>query len=155
MSASETKEVRGILTPVGDCELMLPGAAVAEVIAFAAPVPMANSPSWMLGHVQWRMRRVPVVSVASAAATPAPLRPGFRARILICHSPNGSESVPYCGIYVEGAPRVTIFRESALQPVAEQPDNPFVLYEVAFETRRAWIPDFDAIENGLEPYVGR
>ncbi len=56
--------LRGVLIPTGQVSLLLPNAAMNEVIDYRDATPLATAaPAWVLGTVMWRQRPMPVVSI--------------------------------------------------------------------------------------------
>lgn len=141
-------EVRGVAVPSGRADLLLPNAAVAEVITYQEPAPYPGAPPWLLGSVAWHERRVPVVSLAAADGVPAPETRGARARVVVCFTPNGNQRLPYVGILAVAPPRLARFVERELEPDAPV-ENQFVEHALLFAGQPAWIPDLDAVENGV------
>jgi chemosensory pili system protein ChpC len=143
------KEVRGVVLDIGGVELLLPSAAVAEVVYCEEPKPHPGCPLWLLGTVPWRDRELPLVSVRACGEHPHEVRRGPRARTAICYSPNADSALPYLGILAVGPPRLTVFRVEAMRPAELSPANPFVRHSLTYMDRSAWIPDLDAIEAAL------
>ena len=146
--ARASKEVRGIVLPTGAADLLMPNAAVVEVIAYCDPEPYPSAPGWLLGAVYWRGRDVPLVSLAAAGTGAAsPRLP--RARLVICYTPSGNSALPYVGILAAVSPRLARLSAEMLEPAQMDPDNPFVLYALTYAEQPAWIPDMDAIERAV------
>ncbi|MEA3278756.1 MAG: chemotaxis protein CheW [Pseudomonadota bacterium] len=145
----DATEVRGIVLPVGAADLLLPSAAVAEIVRYRDPTPFSSAPQWLLGAVTWRDHAVPLVSVAAQGGEPGAITPGLRARMVVCFTPNGNPKLPYVGILAVGVPRLARFRTEALVPTETVPENLFVLHALTFADRPAWIPDMHAIERSV------
>ncbi len=146
--AQASKEVRGIVLPTGAADLLMPNAAVVEVIAYCDPEPYPSAPGWLLGAVYWRGRDVPLVSLAAAGTgAAAPRLP--RARLVICYTPSGNSALPYVGILTVTPPRLARLSAEMLEPAQMDPDNPFVLHALTYAEQPAWIPDMDAIERAV------
>jgi len=147
-------ELRGVVLPTGNADLLLPNAAVAEVVGYKEPAPFANAPLWLLGGVPWRGCSVPLISIAMANAVPGDVAHGQRGRMVICYTPSGNRALPYIAIFAVGPPRLARLNPQSLQPAEGLPDNPFVLQGLMFAERPAWIPDMDAIERALVETMG-
>lgn len=145
----ESNALRGVVLPVGPSDVLLPNAAVAEVLAYREPAALADAPPWLLGTLEWREREIPVVSLAAAGDPPQSAEPGRRARLAVCFTPDGNPELPYMGLLCVAPPRLARFLPEALEPGEEPPANPFVLHALTFAERPAWIPDLDAIERAL------
>ena len=143
-------ELRGVVLPAGPVDLLLPNAAVAEVLSYRDPSPVVDAPPWLLGVVAWRERAVPLVSLPAAAIPPQPVERGPRARLVVCFTPDGHPAMPYVGLVCVGPPRLARFRADNLEPLQDAgPENPFVLHALTYGDRPAWIPDLDALERAL------
>jgi chemosensory pili system protein ChpC len=137
-----------IVLPCGAADLLLPNAAVAEVLSFRFPTPIEDPPAWLLGNLEWRERLVPVVSVA-AAGQAKEIALDRRARLAVCFTPSGNPSLPYLAFLAVEPPRLALLLAQSLEPGPSAPDNPFVLHALSYVDRPAWIPDFDAIERAV------
>lgn len=148
-AAAYSEDIRGVVFPTGASDLLLPNAAVAEVVGYQHPSTYASAPGWLLGSVGWRGLSVPLVSLALADARPVEVSRGQRARLVVCYTPSGNQALPYVAVLALGPPRLTRFNGLVLEPPEAPPENPFVLHGVTFLTRPAWIPDMDAIERAV------
>ncbi|MCE6984778.1 chemotaxis protein CheW, partial [Pseudomonas frederiksbergensis] len=70
--------------PLSDRCLVLPNVAVAELIGFQAGSPVLASPEWLLGWIDWRGQRLPLLSFESACG--GQLQVGERARIVVLNA---------------------------------------------------------------------
>jgi chemosensory pili system protein ChpC len=145
----DARSLAGVVLPAGPADLLLPNAAVAEIVAYRPPVEIAGVPPWLLGQLEWRERLVPVVSIAAAEEGGEGAAPGRRARLAVCFMPSGNTALPYVAILSVEPARLARFSAEALEPAAERRDNPFVLYALTYAERPAWIPDLDAVERAV------
>jgi chemosensory pili system protein ChpC len=143
------QSLAGVVLPSGAADLLLPNAAVAEVVAYRSPVAIEGAPAWLLGHLDWRERLVPVVSVAAADDGVEAAAPGRRARLAVCYTPSGNAALPYLAILAVEPARLARFHAEALVPARAVPDNPFVLHALTYAERPAWILDLDAVERAV------
>lgn len=149
------EEVRGVVVPTGVRPLLLPNAAVAEIVAYQGIVVEPQEPLWLLGRVNWRGFTVPVISIAAAAPSAPEIGEGERSRLLICYTPNGNTELPYVGIFAPAPPHLERLRVEVLEP-DDRPDvNPFVTHSVLFAGEPSWIPDMDAIESQVLAVTSR
>ena len=148
-AASAVREVRGVVLPTGSAQLLMPNAAVAEVIAYFEPERYPSGPSWLLGAVHWRGRDIPLVSLAAAGEDFAAIPRLQRARQVICYTPSGNSALPYVAILAVTPPRLARLTADMLEPAQGGTENPFVLHTLTFAESPAWIPDMDAIERAV------
>ena len=151
MSETEsTAEVRGVLLPLQEGQLLLPNAAVCEVVSYRNPEPAAEDrPEWVMGAISWRNHHIPLVSYERLLGVDE-AEPGHRARVAICNTLNGDDQLPYIGILLRSAPHLVRVTESGIQ---EQPagegEFPMVVSAVTINGVNALIPDLDALELAL------
>jgi chemosensory pili system protein ChpC len=142
------EEIRGVLLPAGSRPLLLPNAAVAEVIGFQEPDPAEGAPDWLLGRIDWRGRRVPVVSWERAVDGGEPDWDARRVRIAVLNTMNGNPQVPHIGLLSVGVARLArISAESLAEDPEGRVESPWVLESVTIAEQPAWIPDLDELER--------
>jgi len=153
MSESATpEEVRSVLLPLHGGFLLLPNAAVSEVIGYRDPDPVdeqSQAPDWVLGWLQWRDLKVPLVSFEQAIDRPRG-EVEFRARIAICNTLQGNTRMPFVAVQLKSAPHLVRATEENIAP-AESPDGAqeAVLSHVLVNGQEAWIPSMDYLEKTL------
>ena len=151
-AAGTSHEIRGVLLPVASRPLLLPNAAVAEVIAFQEPEADGRvEPGWM-GMLDWRGQRLPVVSFAGLLGE-SQTRGGGRERIVVLNALGGTP-LDYMGLHVLAPPRLARITRDSLEPDPEgMPDSDLVAAALVFDGQPAWIPDLDRIEARVAALV--
>lgn len=144
---NKTGEVRSVLIPLQQGQLLLPNALVAEVVAYQPPKPLADAPEWLLGQVEWRQQSVPLVSYERVIGQSAEAAGGRRARLAICYALGGDSRCPYIALLAHSIPRLVRVSEGNIA-LAEEPQElgVQVLRQVEVNGEPALIPDLDAIE---------
>ncbi|MDT8438343.1 MAG: chemotaxis protein CheW [Wenzhouxiangellaceae bacterium] len=142
------KEIRSVLVPMQGLEILLPNASVAEIIAYATPEALPDTPNWLLGNLLWQGWKVPVISLAMMLGkTQYEGRTG--ARICITKSLIGNPRMPYLGLLTQGFPRLITITEANLTEVGE-PDLPAVLAGRALiGDRDVMVPDLDTLAEAV------
>ena len=130
-------------------QLILPNTAVAEIINYAEPMAVKDSPDWLLGTLDWRGFRIPLLSLEHAMGeTPPELKDDSRIAIINCIS--GKNKFDFYGIISSGLPRLVNIEEKRITSVNEGVKNNLVLNHVLVNKVEAFIPDLDAIEAMVE-----
>lgn len=143
-------EIRAVLIPLHDMALLLPNAAVAEVIDYRLPKPIAEAPGWLSGSINWRQRTLPVIQMENMLGQSVQ-KPGVRQRIAVCHGQSVNSRFPYVGVVAQGIPRLVRLYEdmiTTVEGVAETADMP-AHAKVTVADEISWIPDLDKIESML------
>ncbi|MBY6204753.1 chemotaxis protein CheW [Halomonas denitrificans] len=140
---SET-EIRSVLVPVTDAELLLANANIAEIVGFVDPDPIDQGPEWLLGNVLWHGWQVPVVSFGMLTEQ-QDREPVEKAKICITKSLVHSDRLPYIGLLAQGFPRLVTITESTLVEVPDASNHIAIAGQVLVGDREAWVPDMDRI----------
>jgi chemosensory pili system protein ChpC len=143
-------ELRCLVAPTAQGDLVLPTSAVAEVVAHGGEARIRKgSPEWLMGDLKWRDLRVPLIDLGAQAHMPAPAAGTRRPHpyALICFTPSGNQALPYIAFLVAGLPRQARIHREDLVPATNPTARPFLLYALELQGRPAWIPDLDALER--------
>jgi len=140
---SET-EIRSVLVPVTDAELLVPNASIAEIVGYTSPEPIDQAPEWLLGNILWHGWQVPVVSFGMLTEQ----QQGESvegAKICISKSLIDNERMPYIGILAQGFPRLVTVTGDTLTEVPESSSHIAIAGKAIIGDREAWVPDLDRI----------
>lgn len=144
--------VPSLLIPLEGEMLLLPNAAVAEIIDYNDPEPVEKSPDWLLGLLLWRGYRLPLLSFENVTGKQPSLTDGS-VRIAIINNLKGNNDLPFFGIVIQGIPSLTQANQSIVIASANETvdaeTRQGVLRDVLVHGHPAVIPDLDAIEDLL------
>ncbi|MCG7870077.1 MAG: chemotaxis protein CheW [Candidatus Thiodiazotropha taylori] len=149
MSQAVVKEVRSVLIPLHERQILLPNATVAEVMGYQQPEYAGDElPEWFLGHLAWRGVMIPVVSYEGLLGEPM-VEPGYRGRILILNALGDHERISHIGMAVHAIPSLVRVSADNVVPVNPQLDEPqpLIRQHVELDMSPAVIPDMDEIER--------
>jgi len=140
-------ELRGVLIQLQGEQLLLPNAAVAEVIAYREPEGHAEAPAWFLGATNWRQRNLAVVRLEKLLGQQE-VASSQRQRIVICHTLSDGAQRPFVGIVSTGIPRLVRVHEDLLQGKPHTEDeHAMVLARLSIDGQDALIPDLSELER--------
>ena len=141
-----------LMITLSDETIILPNTAVAEVIAFTKPEPIEGSPSWFLGRISWRERRVPLISFGMASsAADSELERKKGDRIAILNTMNGDANIPYIGIVSQGIPRLNVLHSKDISTIQSNPDDRLSVLEIVnLDGMTLVVPDIDDLEKRLK-----
>jgi len=141
-------EVRGVLIPLQGEQLLLPNAAVAEVIDYREPSPQADAPGWLLGSTSWRQRNLPVIRLETLLGQEQGAT-STRQRIVVCHTLSDEARRPFVGIVAAAIPRLVRVREEQLQtkPVPQGEGQGVVQARLKLDDEAAMVPDLSVLER--------
>jgi len=135
--------------PLHDETALLPNAAIAEVIVYKEPTSIDDAPEWFLGYIEWREKRVPLISFEAMSGKEVQTA-GKTSRIAVLNTINGNAQLPYVGILSQGIPSLVVVPEHGLEDKVGDEDNRQAIGGfVDLDGMKAVIPDIDEIEKRL------
>ncbi|HQU15786.1 MAG: hypothetical protein B7Z66_10425 [Chromatiales bacterium 21-64-14] len=145
-ATAAVRAVRSLLLPITDHLLLLPNAAVAEIIPYEEPDPVAKAPDWMLGMLLWRDRKIPMISFEAICGAPRPV-PGPRARLAVINVLEGSQDPPFYALAIQDLPHLVQVEPDGVR-VVEVPKttHPAVRQMVEVYGEFAQIPSLETLE---------
>lgn len=141
--------VHCLLIPIFGESLLLPNAAVAEVVAYTDSEPATNAPDWFLGHMKWRDLRIPLISFEAATGGKlAPLQK--HSRIAVLNTLNQNKQLSHFGIVTQGIPHLQVVQEKQLSR-DESPSDPknSIADYVVLNGETVLVPNLDDLEKRL------
>jgi len=143
---AEGQEVQGLLIPQRQIPLLLPSAAVIEIIGFRELTPGGDqAPGWLLGYFEWRHMDLPLVSMERLLGVRREKRRGRR-RIILVHVFSDALEHPFMGIEATGMPRlVNVNADNLSVEYTEWPRDWPILYKVKIQETEALVPDLDRL----------
>jgi chemosensory pili system protein ChpC len=146
---SPVQDIRGVLIQVEGARLLLPNATISEVLSFADPEPIADSPSWLLGRIRWRGWQLPLVSFARLAGL-AEEQGGLGSKVVVLKALGDDAKLPHFALLTQGFPRLVTVSRGTLAVDPQQGDLPDgVQARVTLNDDAALIPDIDGIEQSI------
>jgi chemosensory pili system protein ChpC len=136
-----------VIIPMHDSQLLLPNVSIAEVVDFATSDPDAGSPDWLVGWLEWRGLRLPVVSYDAANGNKLVVPGGNRGRVVVLNTigQNHAET-PFLALVTQGIPsQIRIGPDQVREIDGEKGSADQLLVEVDGDT--AVIPDLEYLEK--------
>jgi chemosensory pili system protein ChpC len=147
-----TDAIRSLFIPVDGINLVLPNAAVAEVVPYSEPEAVVNGPDWLLGKVAWRNQIIPLISFEVAAGGVSP-GAGARSRITVLNGITGNPKLRFYAVLTQDIPRLMKIDKSVIAPGSEAMPSSAVLSNVMINGEAAQIPNLDTLETMLQKVV--
>ncbi len=147
-TASRARDlVHALLLPMEGGDAILPNTAVAEVVDYREPEALPDAPDWLLGSVEWRERRIPLISfeaASGAAAVPATAR----SRLAVLNTLNGNPDLPYVAVLTQGIPQLRLLGVDTVEAVPEAAAGRVsVAAALRLGESLVLIPDLDDLER--------
>lgn len=142
-----TGTLNSLLVPLHGRQLLLPNVTVAEVVSYAELMPVTDQPAWLMGVLDWRGIKVPVVSYEVLSGDMAPRE---TARVAVMNGIAG-KGISFYAIVVQGIPRQAKVKLSEIEdmdaPASQM--GPLDYLQVRWHGELAVIPELDRLEEQL------
>lgn len=145
--AAATGAVYSLLLPLARERLLLPNAAVAEITGFSAPEPVPGAPPWLLGRVEWRGLKVPLVALEKWMGQEFP-GASRGTRIAVLNRIRAEAEPAFCGVVLQGLPRL-YHAGPDLRETGEDDRPDGIVARVRLGEETALIPDLDALQAAV------
>lgn len=141
--------IRGVLIQVAGARLLLPNAAIAEVLSYAPPDPIDGAPDWLLGRIRWRGWALPLITFSRFSGI-AEEQGGLGSKVIVLKALGGDTKHPYFAVLTQGFPRLVTVTDAAMTRLdagEEMPDG--VMSRVRLNEDEALVPDLEDLETSL------
>jgi chemosensory pili system protein ChpC len=149
------EEIYSLLVPLAGSRLIVPRAAVVEVMGYNAPKERpADAPEWLLGWINWQNNRIPLISFEGACGQPLPDFKS-RTRIAVVQAISGLLDPPAFAIATQGYPYLLRVNRNVLKLDDTEevlPDQ--LMARVRMANERPGIPDLEALERMVATALG-
>jgi len=119
-------QIKCISLKINDDDILLPNAAVAEIVPIKNIINVANKPPWMLGYLDWRGNSVPLVSFETMGGVRMPSLASGSVKAAVLFSIGEDKNFPYIAILVQGAPSILNVKEEDVLSNKEGVTHPAV-----------------------------
>jgi chemosensory pili system protein ChpC len=139
--------IHSLLIPLQGQTLLLPNAAVAEIIPYADVQPVADAPDWYLGLMSWRNVELPLISLDQVLREEPPMI-GPQSRIVVLNAVAKQGKMTFYGIISQGIPHlVQVTRETMAAIGPPDASASIATLPVTVGGEEAAIPDMTALEE--------
>ena len=148
-SGQVSGNIHCLTIPIQDEIILLPNAAITEVIGYKEPESLKDAPEWFLGYLNWRDKRVPVVSFEAVTGREN-FPPRRNSRIIVMNTLNGNTQLPYIAILSQGIPSLALIQEQGIKVKESADDSRMSIKQFAeVGGLDVIIPDIDDLESRL------
>lgn len=138
--------IRGVLIQVAGTRLLLPNAAIAEVLSYPTPEPVPGAPDWLLGRIRWRGWRLPLLSFSRFAGW-SEEEGQLGAKVAVLKALGGNPKLPYFAVLSQGFPRLVTVSRAALAESHDIKELPLGIHsKVVLNDDAAVVPDLVSLE---------
>ena len=138
-----------LLIPLHKETMLLPNAAIAEVIAYSEPESIPDAPDWLHGWLAWRDRKVPLISfeIASGRKVPSDIQ---GQRIAVLNTLNSNPRVPYIAVLIQDIPKLHLVQPDTVTERNDVNPRQSIAAQLLANDEPVIVPDLDDLEQRVE-----
>jgi len=145
--------VRCLLVPLGAGQILIPSAVVAEVCPYSEHESVSdNQPNWMLGIINWRHQRVPLLSIEEALSLPVASSVKKYSTVIL-YGLESTQTMPFYAFLSSEVPRTLTVTEETLSNLSANVRTGVVFKVKVDKTETALLPDLSYLENRLKEFL--
>ena len=139
--------IKCISLKINQDDILLPNAAVAEIVPIKNIINVANKPDWMLGYLDWRGNSVPLISFEAMGGVRMPSLADGSVKAAVLFSIGDDKDFPYVSLLVQGAPSVLNISEDDLLSNKEENNHPAIEEKVMVSDNNYSIINLEKLET--------
>lgn len=151
LAETQSSVLTNIILPLVGGGLLLPNAAVAEVV-LAGQLSSAVSSPFMLGYMIWREQEIPVISFEGLLEGELPAGVTMR-QMAVLNGITDRQRMPFFCVALNGVPRLARLRDSDISPLdlktVSTESNSLIHSYVKALDLKLMIPDWDVLEQEI------
>lgn len=147
-----SQKIKCILLTLRTENVVVPNAAVAEIVSLREIKKINKAPQWLLGRIHWRGVDIPLVSFEAASEGAGAAMTANQAAVIHLISNDGKVSAyPYVGLSISGVPHISLFsKEQIATDTQVKKPHPMVAQRIRINGAAASILDIDAIASMIK-----
>jgi len=145
------KQLKSMLIPLQNIEILLPYSTVSEVIASQSISSIQDMPSWILGRIHWRQQEVFLISYEAALQADSVNQDTAEKKILVIKALGNDADFQFIALLIDGMPNLVNVSSDNLTDAADNEAlNPLISRRVCVNSREAVIPNIEEIELNVK-----
>lgn len=139
-------QVKCISLNINEDKLLLPNAAVAEIVPIKNIINVANKPPWMLGYLDWRGNSVPLISFEAMGGIRMPSLASGTIKAAVLFTVGDDKSMPFISMLVQGSPDILNVKEEEILSNKEGITHPAIEDKVMIAEATYSVMNMESLE---------
>ncbi|MCW9013808.1 MAG: chemotaxis protein CheW [Gammaproteobacteria bacterium] len=140
-------QIKCVLLNINNDKLVLPNAAVAEIVPIRNIINVANKPGWMLGYLDWRGNSVPLVSFEAMGGVRMPSLASGDVKAVVIYAIGEDKDFPFMSFLMQGAPQVVNISATDVIAAGEASQNPAVDQKLLIKDEEVSLVNLETLES--------
>ncbi len=139
-------QIKCVVLKINGDQLLMPNAAIAEIVPIRNIINVANKPGWMLGYLDWRGNSVPLVSFEALGGVRMPSLATGNVKAAVLFSVGEDKNFPFVSILMQDAPTVVNVKSSDLVTNKDEITHPAIDSKVMMADGNYSVMDLEKLE---------
>jgi len=145
----EEQKVQSLIVPLRHQNLILPQAALAEVITMPELRLIEASKAWFIGVFDWRSQQVPLISMEQFCSIGNPEHINRTRRIAIFYGLENIAGIEYYAVEIQAIPHPVLLGQSDVVRIESGESCEIIAQHVQAVGIKGFLPDLGVLEQRL------
>lgn len=137
--------LRCLFLPIHEKTLVVPYAAVAEIVSFDKVANTKSRADWLLGTFEWRKMQIPLIALEKMDQSPSEFIHKPNLQIAVINRISENSQLDFIGVLLQSIPRMHRMRRTDIKQTSEAKES-YLLMEVLARDQPSFIPNLPWIE---------
>ena len=145
--AETLEQLKCVLLATNVDKMVLPNAAIAEIVPVRNLINVANKPNWLLGYLDWRGQSIPLVSFELIGGVRMPSLASQDVKAAVVYTISDDRKFNFMAFLVQGAPQAVTVVPTDVISDSLPAEHPAVEQRVLVKGQQASVMDMVKLEN--------
>lgn len=137
--------IRSMILSIRDKDILLPNTAVAEIIPYTKTDDIEESSKWLMGLLDWRGKKVPIVSLESLNNDHEPWVER-KSRVAVLNMIEPGEEYPFMGVVLQKFPKLSRVSANDVEDFTTLSGDIFT-YEGSLRGQKVFLINIEAMQD--------
>ena len=147
MAADSLEQMKCVLLTTNVDKIVLPNAAIAEIVPVRNLINVANKPGWLLGYLDWRGQSIPLVSFELIGGIRMPSLASQDVKAAVVYTISDDRKFNFMAFLVQGSPQALNVVPTDVITDSLPSEHPAVSQRVLVKGQQASIINMQQLES--------
>ncbi|MFW2374347.1 MAG: chemotaxis protein CheW [Gammaproteobacteria bacterium] len=153
MAADSLEQMKCVLLNTNVDKIVLPNAAIAEIVPVRNLINVANKPGWLLGYLDWRGQSIPLVSFELIGGIRMPSLASQDVKAAVVYTISDDRQFNFMAFLVQGSPQAVNVVPTDVITDSLSSEHPAVAQRVLVKGKQASIINMQKLETIIKDVV--
>lgn len=151
--ADNLEQIKCVLLATNIDKVVLPNAAIAEIVPVRNLINVANKPKWLLGYLDWRGQSIPLVSFELIGGVRMPSLASQEVKAVVVYTISDDRKFNFMAFLVQGVPQAVSVVPTDVIADSLPSEHPAVAQRVLVKGRQASIINMVQLETIIKDVI--